>query len=188
MRVLIFANGKFLKISSFWYSPNVSVKINGKTGRSRWKNCCYWLILKKKAELTNNFCAHFFSCIYFREIWILRIFSVYLFLRKLFKILRLFNFAKCNLITSSKIKSNILKIILPPWYEEWLKQWKYLSFIETKIFVFWVKGFWFFKSIKKRENLYRNLREVSPCYLKTGFQFYKLTFFRGSEQAICKFT
>ena len=27
---------------------------NGKTGRSQWKNCCYWLILKKTA-LTNIF-------------------------------------------------------------------------------------------------------------------------------------
>ena len=34
---------------------------NGKTGRSQWKNCCYWLILKKTA-LTNIFCIH--VCIY----------------------------------------------------------------------------------------------------------------------------
>ena len=34
----------------------------------------------KKAELTNIFCSNFFSCIYFQEVWILCISSVYLFL------------------------------------------------------------------------------------------------------------
>ena len=61
--LLIFANGKVLKISSLqisapknkelekdsWIKEHsaVSVRINGETGRSRWKNCCYWLILRK---------------------------------------------------------------------------------------------------------------------------------------------
>ena len=63
---------------------SVFVKINGKTGRSRWKKYCYWLVLKK-AELTNIFCASFFSCICFRKIWILGIFGVYSILLMLFK-------------------------------------------------------------------------------------------------------
>ena len=66
-------------------SANVSVKINGKTGRSWWKNCCYWLILKKAEFITNIFCAYIFSCIHLCEIWILCIFGVYLFSRMPFK-------------------------------------------------------------------------------------------------------
>ena len=44
-------------------------------------------------------------------------------------------------MTSSEIMANILKTILAPWYREWLKQWKYLSFMEMKVFVFSVEGF-----------------------------------------------
>ena len=61
------------------YLVNFSVKINGKTGTSRWKNCCYWLILKK-AELTNIFVHVFFFCIFiFGKYGFFRILSVYLF-------------------------------------------------------------------------------------------------------------
>ena len=66
------------------HSANVFAKISGKTGRSLWKT--YWNL--KKAELTYIFCAYY--CIYFREIWILCILGVCLFLRILFKE----NFAK----------------------------------------------------------------------------------------------
>ena len=107
LRVPIFVNSKVLKISrvflrmaSFWkllvykfylkikknkkrqlnhgHSANVSVKIYGETGRSRRKNCCYWLILKKL--ILPAFFVHFFfvyfakyglcaylACINFRE-------------------------------------------------------------------------------------------------------------------------
>ena len=58
--------------------------LNRNTGRSQWKNCCFWFILKK-AELTNISCGYFFSCIYFLEIWNFCIPSVYLFLQILFK-------------------------------------------------------------------------------------------------------
>ena len=49
-----------------------------------------------------------------------------------------------NTMTSSKIKNNILKTILAPWYREWLKQWKY-----QKVFVFSEEGFEFFKFYEK---------------------------------------
>ena len=48
-----------------------------------------------------------------------------------------------NPMTSSKIKNNVLKTILPPWYREWLRQWKY------QVFVFSVEGFEFFKFYEK---------------------------------------
>ena len=44
---------------------NVSVKINGRIGRPRWKTWSYELI-REKAELTNIFCAYL-VCIYFCE-------------------------------------------------------------------------------------------------------------------------
>ena len=67
-KYLFFAIGKFLKISSLYKfqphrkknkkktveSRDMQLIFNGKAGRSRWKSCCYWLILKK-AELTNIF-------------------------------------------------------------------------------------------------------------------------------------
>ena len=137
------------------------------TGKSQWKNCCYWLILKK-AELTNIFLGIFLLSIYFQEIWIFCILNVYLFLQMLFKKknLREFNFVKLtkilnihekytrkiyytsgrhspnpNPMTSSNNKNNILKAILAPWYREWLIQWKHLNFTEMKVFVFSVRSF-----------------------------------------------
>ena len=75
------------------YSANASVKINEKTGRSRWKNCKR--LIPKKAELTNIFWAYFFhmfiirkyefcanlTCIYFRECCLKRKLWVYLILQ-----------------------------------------------------------------------------------------------------------
>ena len=68
-------NDKTIKKDSWikQYSA-VSVKINRDTRRWRWKNCCYWLIVKR-SWINHIFCRYFFSCIYFREIWILYIFS-----------------------------------------------------------------------------------------------------------------
>ena len=84
---------------------------NGKTGRSQWKNCCYWLILKKTA-LTNIFCILYIYrgvftytliyiyCIYFQEMWIFRILSIYLFSQMPFKR----KFCVSNFVKSTKIR------------------------------------------------------------------------------------
>ena len=84
-RVLIFVNGKSLKMSSLqinfspkekrirkrqlnkWRSANVSIKINGKAGRSRWKNSCYWLSDSKKRWINQHFCAYFFEYLFSRN-------------------------------------------------------------------------------------------------------------------------
>ena len=97
------------------------------------------------------------------------------------------NSPKSYMMKSSKIKNNILKTILPQWYSEWLKQWKYLSFMEMKVFDF----------IRRGKNLTKTtLREVWLWHLmlknckitgKIGFQFCKLTFLRVSDQVNSKF-
>ena len=59
------------------HSANLSVKINGKTGRWRWKTC--WLILEKM-ELTNTFCAYFLLCLFiFAKYDFLHIWRVFIF-------------------------------------------------------------------------------------------------------------
>ena len=98
-RVLIFANGKFLKIlrvllrmASFWkfrvykFQPQRKKK-KKKTVETRQIHdgkTSYWLILEK-AKLTKIYSLCIFPCIYFREIWIFCIFGVYLFPRMPFK-------------------------------------------------------------------------------------------------------
>ena len=52
-------------------------------------------------------------------------------------------------MTSSKIRNNILKTILALSYREWLKQWKHISFMEMKVFIFSAEGFYFFKFYEK---------------------------------------
>ena len=93
-----FVSTYFLQMARFWksrvckFQPHkkriwkrqLNQGLNRNTGRSQWKNCCFWFILKK-AELTNISCAYFLSCIYFLEIWNFCIPSVYLFLQILFK-------------------------------------------------------------------------------------------------------
>ena len=150
-----FKNFKFLNFSlkESWikgYLANISVKIKGKKSRSQ-----FILIFNIDVLQTDSKnLAELILCIFFRvfhEICILGIFSVYLFSRMPFKrklcvclILRnqpkskkkIYTrklvhskqiYQNSNPMTSSKIKNNILKTILAPWYREWLKQWKYLK-------------------------------------------------------------
>ena len=89
---LFFRMGSFWKFRVYKFQPQrkknkkktvesvAFVKINGKTGR----NCCYWLILKK-SWINQYFLGIFFWFIYFREMWVLYIFAVYLFSRMPFK-------------------------------------------------------------------------------------------------------
>ena len=44
------------------------------------------------------------------------------------------NFVNSNVMASIKIRDNILKTNFAAWKREWLKQWKYLSLIDTFIF------------------------------------------------------
>ena len=98
-------------------------------------------------------------------------------------------FLNVSLIASPKNQNNILKIVLAPWYREWPKQWKYISFMEIKLFVFSVESFDFLNFMKKRPNLTNaTLWKVWPWHMKSkihkitgkiGFKFCKLTFFRG---------
>ena len=108
MRVFIeFRRYLFLQMASFWtflvykfqppkkdswikgYLANVAVKINGKTGRAQEKNWFFIDLLltdsKNLAELISFNLYNFFPFIYFRELWILCILSVYLFSRMLLK-------------------------------------------------------------------------------------------------------
>ena len=103
-----------------------------------------------------------------------------------------------NSMMSSKIKNNILKTILASCYREWLKQWKCLSFMEMKAFVFSVEGFQFFKFHEneakpdfKRCFFSATLREVwlwcsrlkiHQITVKIGFNFCKLTFLGVSDK------
>ena len=106
------------------------------------------------------------------------------------------HFSNSNLMASSKIKNNFLKAILAPWYREWLKQWKYLSFMEVKVFVFSVEGFNFLDFMKKMLNLTNTtLRGVWAWHLrskiheisgKMGFKFCKLIFFRDKWPSYIK--
>ena len=122
------------------------------------------LIDSEKAKLINIFWAHFFFIYLLWKIWILCIFSVYLFLRMQFKgkfcvyliLQNQLRLAKKNMHTKISthkvdtpqipIRSIIkhlenLKNNLTLRYREWLKKWKYLSFMEMKIFAFSVEGF-----------------------------------------------
>ena len=120
---------------------NISVKIKGKKSRSQ-----FILIFNIDVLQTDSKnLAELILCIFFRvfcEICILGIFSVYLFSRMPFKrklcvclILRnqpkskkkIYTrklvhskqiYQNSNPMTSSKIKNNILKTILAPWYRE----------------------------------------------------------------------
>ena len=51
-------------------------------------------------------------------------------------------------MTSSKIKNNIPKTILAPWYREWIKQWRYLRFVEM-VFIFSGESYYFLKLYEK---------------------------------------
>ena len=101
LKKVIFCEYLFSRMASFWKCQVYKFKPQRKKNKKntvesrdiqlmflsrsieRWKNCCYWLILKK-AGLTSIFCAYFF-CIYFCKIWILCIFGVYLLSQMLFK-------------------------------------------------------------------------------------------------------
>ena len=115
----VFENVKFINFSLIenrirkgsWikgYVANFSFKINGKTGRSRWKNCCYWLILKKKKIFLN-----------LKGIWIFCILSVYLFSETLFKG---FDQISRNWLKNIHAKISTLKVYIPQFSIRWHHQ------------------------------------------------------------------
>ena len=93
------------------HQANVYLKINGKTGSSRWKNCCYWLILKK-AELTNIFVHIFFVYLFSWNMNFVHIWRVFIFANAVWKkISRVFNFAKSTRIYEILENMYTLKLV-----------------------------------------------------------------------------